>query len=76
MIVVLPTPGPPVMIENFERSERSSASRCADASVKPALPCHQPIARSASNSAKERGADMTARTREATARSPACSPRR
>ena len=35
-MVVFPVPGPPVMMENFERSVFSSAARCWPASSKPA----------------------------------------
>ena len=69
MIVVLPTPGPPVMIENFDLSEFSSARCCFGASSKPARACHQAIAFATEVKARGEGDERIAFTRRATSRS-------
>ena len=55
MIVVLPTPGPPVTMETFEPTDARTARSCAGASVKPVFLSHHATARSGSMGAKAGG---------------------
>ena len=55
MIVVLPTPGPPVIIENLLPSERSRATDCLLASVNPARASHHLMAFAASTGRNAQG---------------------
>ncbi len=66
MIVVLPTPGPPVTMHTFDRSARRTALSCAGASVKPVFCSHHLIARSGSISPKDCGASSSWRSFAAT----------
>ena len=62
MIVVLPTPGPPVIIEKRFPRQRASAADCCAASVKPARRSHHGIAFSASIGGKADGLARMRRT--------------
>ena len=69
MIVVFPTPGPPViMLTLFSRDVRTARS-CAGARRKPLFPSHQDIALSESIASKDLADDINASIFRATRRS-------
>jgi len=57
MMVVLPTPGPPVIMENLLARQRSSAVACWFASEKPALFSHHSTAFDASTGRNASGVE-------------------
>lgn len=75
-IVVLPTPGPPVITSSFERSASATAARWLSASASPIRASTQGIARSASISPQGGRPVARARSRVAMPRSAACRPAR
>ena len=75
-IVVLPTPGPPVMTETFEESAARTASAWPGARASPVLPSTQGRALSESMSDHGRLPAAIPRRRPAIARSARCNPPR
>ena len=68
-IVVLPTPGPPVITATFADSAVVTASTCCRASAMPASRSYQAIARSRSISVRGAGAASSLRSPAASAHS-------